>query len=273
MSDVLISMMAYPFIVRATIVGLLVSVCASLLGTSLVLKRYSMIGDGLSHVGFMALSLSFALHTKPLTLAIPVCVLAAFLLLQINENSKIQGDAATALLCSISLAIGVMTVSLTTGMNTDVCNYMFGSILAMRKSDVILSIVLCSIVIVLFVVYYNRIFAITFDEAFASSNGVNTKRYKMILALLTSITVVLGMRMMGTLLISSLIVFPSLTAMQVTSTFKQTIIVSVLLSVVSFSIGLVFSYIKPVPTGACIVLVDTIIFLLFMLFARIKQKV
>ncbi len=271
MSDVFLSMMAYPFLVRAAIVGILVSICASLLGLSLVLKRYSMIGDGLSHVGFMSLSLSFALGTQPLALAIPVCVIAAFFLLQINENSKVQGDAATALLCSISLAIGVMSVSLTTGMNTDVCNFMFGSILAMRKSDVVLSVVLCVCVMALFVVYYNKIFAITFDEEFASSNGVNVRRYKMILALLTSITVVLGMRMMGTLLISSLIVFPSLTAMQVTRTFKSTIVVSVLVSVFAFVCGLVISYLKPVPTGACIVLVDTVLFVVFLVVGKMRK--
>ena len=132
--------------IRALIVGIMVSLCSSLLGTSLVLKRYSMIGDGLSHVGFAALAIAYAMHMAPLTLAIPVCVLAAFFLLQLEDNARIKGDSATALLCSGSLAIGVMTVSLTTGMNTDVCNYMFGSILAMSKYDVYLSVILLSLI-------------------------------------------------------------------------------------------------------------------------------
>ena len=146
-----IEMISYPFMVRAFIVGILVSLCASLLGTSLVLKRYSMIGDGLSHVGFAALAIAYAFHQKPLTIAIPACIVAAFLLLQIKDSSRVKGDSATALLCSGSLAIGVMTISLTTGMNTDVCNYMFGSILAMTSDDVYLSVGLSLFVMVLFV--------------------------------------------------------------------------------------------------------------------------
>ena len=142
----LLQMLSYPFMIRALIVGIMVSLCSSLLGTSLVLKRYSMIGDGLSHVGFAALAIAYAMHMAPLTLAIPVCVLAAFFLLQLEDNARIKGDSATALLCSGSLAIGVMTVSLTTGMNTDVCNYMFGSILAMSKYDVYLSVILLSLI-------------------------------------------------------------------------------------------------------------------------------
>ena len=163
MLSILIKMMSYPFLVRALIVGILVSLCASLLGASLVLKRYSMIGDGLSHVGFAALAVAYAMNLAPLSVSIPVCVISAFFLLQIKESSRIKGDAATALLCSGALAIGVMTISLTTGMNTDVCNYMFGSILAMSQSDVVLSVVLSIAVLVLYILFYNRIFAVTFD--------------------------------------------------------------------------------------------------------------
>lgn len=263
-------MLSYPFLVRALIVGVLVSVCAALLGTSLVLKRYSMIGDGLSHVGFAALAIATALNAAPLAVAIPVCVLAAFLLLRMRDSSRIKGDAATALLCSGALAVGVMTISLTTGMNTDVCNYMFGSILAMSKSDVTLSVWLCGAVLVLYVLFYHKIFAVTFDEAFSSATGVRTGLYNMLLAMLTAVTVVLGMRMMGTLLISSLIVFPSLTAMRVCRRFSSTILVSGVLSVVSFLAGLSISYLASVPTGACIVVVDMVLFALFSGAARLK---
>lgn len=263
--------MSYPFLVRAFIVGVLVSLCAALLGTSLVLKRYSMIGDGLSHVGFAALAVAYPFGFSPLYIAIPVCVAAAFFLLQLKDSSKIKGDAATALMCSGALAVGVMVISLTTGMNTDVCNYMFGSILAMSSSDLYISIVLSIAVLVLYVLFFNRIFAVTFDETFAGATGTNVRLYNMILATLTAVTVVLGMRMMGTLLISSLIIFPSLTAMRVTRKFKTTVILSAFLAVFCFLAGLVFSYLHAVPTGACIVVTNIILFIAFYVAEKIKE--
>jgi len=272
MLNTLSQMLSYPFLVRALIVGCLVSLCASLLGTSLVLKRYSMIGDGLSHVGFAALAVAYALHAAPLSIAIPVCITAAFLLLQIKDSSKIKGDAATALMCSGALAVGVMTVSQTTGMNTDVCNYMFGSILAMSKSDVKLSVWLSATVLVLYVLFYHRIFAVTFDETFSSATGTRTKLYNMIIALLTAVTVVLGMRMMGTLLISSLIVFPSLTAMRICRQFRTTILVSGCLSLACFLAGITISYLHSVPTGACIVVVDILAFSLFSGVEKVRER-
>ena len=204
----LLKMLSYPFMQRALVVGILVSLCAALLGVSLVLKRYSMIGDGLSHVGFGSLAIATALGFAPLAFTIPVVVLAAFLLLRMNESSKIKGDAAIGLISSSALAIGVITVSWSSGMNTDVNNYMFGSILAMSDEDVVLSVVLSIVVLILFVLYYNRIFAVTFDETFAKATGVRAEFYNMLLAFLTAITTVLGMRMMGALLISSLLIFP-----------------------------------------------------------------
>ena len=259
MMDIFIEMISYPFMVRAIIVGCLVSLCASLLGTSLVLKRYSMIGDGLSHVGFAAL-----------TISIPACIAAAFFLLQLKDSAKIKGDSATALLCSGALAIGVMTISLSTGMNTDVCNYMFGSILAMSADDVRLSVILGISVVLLFILFYNRIFAVTFDEPFASATGTRTRLYNMIIAFLTAITIVLGMRMMGALLISSLIVFPSLTAMQLCRQFKTTIILSSVFSVATFMAGLTISYMGSIPTGASIVVTDIV--LLFIAAGIRKMK-
>ena len=167
-----IQMLSFPFMVRAFIVGILVALCAALLGVSLVLKRYAMIGDGLSHVGFAALALATALDLDPLRVSIPATVLIAFLLLRLNESAKIKGDAAIALISTGSLAIGVLIISASTGMTTDVCNYMFGTILAMSKSDVTFSIVLSVSVLILYVVFYNRIFLITFDEAFARTTGL-----------------------------------------------------------------------------------------------------
>ena len=265
-------MLSYPFLLNALVVGILVSLCASLLGVSLVLKRYSMIGDGLSHVGFAALAVAYAMNVAPLTVSIPVCVVTAFLLLRMKENSKLKGDAATALLCSGALAIGVMTISLTTGMNTDVCNYMFGSILSMSKSDVKLSIILSIVVLILYVIFYNKIFAVTFDETFAKATRTRSDFYNMLMALLTAITVVLGMRMMGTLLISSLIIFPALSSMRICKKFRSVIICSAMLSVVCFVAGIYFSYMYSTPTGASIVIADIIMFLLFAFIEKIKGR-
>jgi len=263
MLNILSEMLSYTFLVRAVVVGLLVSLCASLLGVSLVLKRYSMIGDGLSHVGFGALAIATAMNLAPLTVSIPVVVLAAFLLLRISENSKIKGDAAIALISTSALAIGVIVISVTTGMNTDVCNYMFGSILAMSHADVQLSVALSAVVILLFVLFYNKIFAVTFDETFSRAVGTRAGVYNMLLAILTAITIVLGMRMMGAMLISALIIFPALTSMRICKRFKTVVICSAVVSVTCFFIGVVLSYWYSLPTGASVVAVNIIAFLLF----------
>ncbi|MDR2404618.1 MAG: metal ABC transporter permease [Spirochaetaceae bacterium] len=262
MIALLLEMFSYTFLVRAVIVGLLVSLCASLLGVSLVLKRYSMIGDGLSHVGFGTLAIATAMNAAPLTVSIPLVVAAAFLLLRISENSRIKGDAAIALISSGSLAVGVMVISLTTGMNTDVCNYLFGSILAMSKGDVTLSLILSAMVLTLFILFYNKIFAVTFDESFARATGVHTGIYNMLIAILTAITIVLGMRMMGAMLISSLIIFPALSAMRICKRFKTVTISAALVSVFCFFTGVVLSYLFAIPTGASVVIINILVFFL-----------
>jgi len=263
MLDLLKEMFSYPFMVRAILVGTIVALCSSLLGVSLVLKRYSMIGDGLSHV-------ATALNMAPLTISIPIVVLAAFLLLRINESSRIKGDAAIALISTGALAIGVMVISLTTGMNTDVCNYLFGSILSMSQSDVNLSVVLSVIVLVLFILFYNRIFSVTFDESFAKATGTNAGLYNTLIALLTALMIVLGMRMMGALLITSLIVFPALTSMRLCKKFKAVIINSAIISVICLWAGLTFSYVYATPTGASIVLCNIIVFFLYWVIQTVK---
>ena len=197
-----------------------------------------MIGDGLSHVGFGALAVAAALNVAPLAVAIPVVILAAVLLLRIKGNSRIKGDAAIALISTSSLAVGVMVISMTTGMNTDVYNYMFGSILAMSSGDVWLSVILAAVVLLLFLLFYNKIFAITFDETFALATGVRAEFYNTMTAVLTAVTIVLGMRRMGALLISSLIIFPALTSMRVCRTFKSVIFHSAVISVVGLIIGI-----------------------------------
>ncbi|MDR1957101.1 MAG: metal ABC transporter permease [Treponema sp.] len=261
--QVLSEMFSYTFLVRAVLVGFLVSLCASLLGVSLVLKRYSMIGDGLSHVGFGALAIATAANLAPLTVSIPIVVMAAFLLLRLSENARIKGDSAIALISTGALAIGVVVISMTTGMNTDVCNYLFGSILAMSKSDVYLSILLSVVVLSLFILCYHKIFAVTFDETFAKATGTKTGLYNMLIAFLTAVTIVLGMRMMGALLISALIIFPALTSMRVCKRFKTVTLCSALVSVVCFLVGVVISYSYATPTGASVVMVNIAAFLVF----------
>ncbi|GHU12707.1 hypothetical protein FACS1894161_1510 [Spirochaetia bacterium] len=271
-TDTIISMFSFAFIVRAVIVGFFVSLCASLLGVSLVLKRYSMIGDGLSHVGFGSLAVATALNLAPLAVSIPLVVAAAFLLLRLSENSKIKGDAAVALFSTGALAIGVMVISMTTGMNTDVCNYLFGSILAMSKLDVRLSIALSAVVIVMFVFFYNKIFAVTFDETFARASGVRAGLYNTIIAVLTAVTIVLGMRMMGALLISSLIIFPALSSMRLFKSFRSVIVSSAIISVCCFFAGIVISYVFATPTGASVVLFNMAVFAAFALISALRSK-
>lgn len=272
MIQLLTEMFSYTFMTRAILVGLLVSLCASLLGVSLVLKRYSMIGDGLSHVGFGALAVAASLNLAPMQVAIPVVIAAAFLLLRVSERSKIKGDAAIALIATSSLAVGVVIVSMTTGMNMDVFNYMFGSILAMSNSDVMLSLILSLVVLALFIIFYNRIFAVTFDETFARATGIRVGRYNMILAFLTAITVVLGMRMMGALLISSLIIFPALSAMRICTCFRSVTLWAAILSVLCFCIGIVASYLYATPSGASVVITNILAFLFCSLIGRIKKR-
>ncbi|MDR0381675.1 MAG: metal ABC transporter permease [Oscillospiraceae bacterium] len=273
MIEILREMFSYPFLTRAVVVGLLVSLCAALLGVSLVLKRYSMIGDGLSHVGFGTLAIATALNMAPLTVSIPIVVLAAFLLLRISENSKIKGDAAIALIATGSMAVGVVIISMTTGMNTDVCNYMFGSILALRHDDVTLSVVLAAVVLTLFVLFYNKLFAVTFDETFARATGIKAGLYNMLIAFLTAVTIVLGMRMMGALLISSLIIFPALTSMRVCKRFRSVTICAACVSLLGFSLGVVGSYLYNTPTGASVVLVNIAAFLLFWAAGTLRGRV
>ena len=270
--NVLSEMLSYPFMVRALFGGMLVSLCASLLGVSLVLKRYSMIGDGLSHVSFGALSIALAMGWSPLKVSIPVVVLAAFFLLRITENSRIKSDAAIAMISASSLAIGIIVTSLTTGMTTDVSSYMFGSILAMTKEDVALSAVLCIIVLGLFVLCYNQVFAVTFDENFAKATGVNVGAYNMLISVLTAVTIVLGMRMMGAMLISSLVIFPCLTSMRVFKSFTSVVISSGILSLLCFLLGMMASYQFSTPAGASVVVVNLIAFGLFSMWQVLGRK-
>ncbi len=270
MIDSIIQMFSYSFMVRAFITGLFISACASIIGVSLVLKHYSMMGDGLSHVGFGTLAIAVVLNQSPLYLSLPVVMLCAFLLLSLSKRSKVQADAAIALISTSALAMGVMLLSLTTGMNTDVCNYLFGSILGMKISDMYLTIFLCSIIIVLYILFYPKIFAITFDETFAKASGLKVKYYNLSLALMSAVIITLGMRMMGALLISNLIVIPALTAMRVCRSFKNVVLYSLAISLFCFASGLYVSYEYSTPTGASIVLINVALFLIHVVIERTR---
>ena len=268
----LMQMFSYPFMQRALIAGVLVSLCAALLGVSLVLKRYSMIGDGLSHVSFGALAIAVALGMTPLYFSIPVVVLAAFFLLRMASHPRWNSDAAIAVMSASSLAIGIIVISRTTGMTTDVDNYMFGSVLAMTREDVALSAVLCIAVLVLFILFYHKLFAVTFDENFSRATGMKVERYNTLLAVLTALTIVLGMRMMGAMLISSLIIFPALTAMRLFKSFRGVVVCSAVTSVACFCAGLTASFVLSTPVGASVVAANLGLFLLSCLAAALRRR-
>ena len=268
----LLEMFTYPFIVRAFVVGILVSLCAALLGVPLVLKRYSMIGDGLSHVSFGALAVALACGWAPLPVSIPVVILAAVLLLRMTENSPMGADAAVAVTSASALAIGVIVTSLTTGMTADVDSYMFGSILAMDRSDVALSVAVSVAVLALFVLFYHTLFAITFDESFSRATGVKVGLYNTLLSVLTALTIVLGMRLMGAMLISSLVIFPALSAMRVRKSFRGVVLWAGVMSVASFCVGLTVSYLAGTPVGATVVAVNLAVFLACALAARLTRR-
>ncbi|MDR2752833.1 MAG: metal ABC transporter permease [Oscillospiraceae bacterium] len=278
----LVDMFSLQLVIRALVVGTLVALCAALLGVTLVLKRYSMIGDGLSHVGFGTLALAMGLSmvtplntviTTPLMVSIPLVLITAFFLLRISENSKIKGDAAIALISSSALAIGVVIIKKTVGMSADVCNYMFGAIMAMQASDVWWSVGVAAAVLALFVLFYHSIFAVTFDETFARATGTKAGFYNMLIALLTALTVVIGMRLMGAMLISSLIIFPALTAMRLCRSFRSVTVCAAVLSVVCFFVGIFTSYAWDTPAGASVVLVNLLGFLLFTTIAALRSAI
>jgi len=261
--DMIAEMMSFTFMVRAMVVGLLVSLCAALLGVNLVLKRYAMIGTGLSHVGFAVMAIAGVVEIAPLSVALPIVVGAAFLLLRLNENSKIKGDSAVALVSTSSLAIGVIVVSLTTGLTLHICNVMFGSIFAMTQADMYFSIALSVAVLGMFILFYKQLFAVTYDENFAKATGTNVELYKSMLAILTAVTVVVGMRMMGALLIASLTLFPAISAMRVCKRFLTVVITAAVVGVVCFFVGMVFSFWYDLPPGSSVVAVNLAAFLLF----------
>ena len=266
MIEKLILYFQFPFVRYALIVGILVSLCASLLGVILVLKRFSYIGDGLSHVAFGAMAVAAVLKlSNEMLIMLPVTVICAILLLRKGQNTKIKGDAAIAMLSVGALAFGYLLMnvfSTSSNISGDVCSTLFGStsILTLTKKEVWLSLVLSSAVIAIFIFFYNRIFAVTFDEDFAMSSGLNSERLNLLIAVITAVIIVLAMNLVGSLLISALIIFPALSAMRLFKNFKSVIISSALLSVVCALLGILVSILAGTPVGSTIVAADVLCF-------------
>lgn len=268
----MIEFFSYAFIQRAFVVGILVSLCSSLLGVSLVLRRYSMIGDGLSHVGFGALALASVLSLPPMAVTIPVVVVAAILLLRLDGHGRMGGEGAVALLAASSLAIGVVLISYVKGTNTDINNFLFGSLLAVGRLDMVLSIVVSLFVLASYICLYPRLYALTFDSTFAQASGLKVERYTMLLSILSALTIVLGMRMLGSLLVSALVIFPCLTAMRIARSYKAVTLVSAVQSVVCFVLGFTMSCLAGTPVGASIVVVNLLAFLVFWILGAMRDR-
>lgn len=265
--DKLVFYFQYPFVRYAMIVGILISLCSSLLGVTLVLKRFSFIGDGLSHVAFGAMAVASVLNfTNNMLFILPVTIICAILLLRTGQNTKIKGDAAIAMISVGALAIGYLLMNIfATGPNLsgDVCSTLFGStsILTLKLEDVQLCVVLSIVVIVLFILFYNKIFCVTFDETFAKATGIKAERYNLLIAVITAVIIVLAMNLVGSLLISALVIFPALSAMRIFKTFLSVTVCSVILSVLCAVTGMLLSILVGTPVGSTIVAMDIVAFL------------
>ncbi len=270
MREIISLITTYDFIWRAFLAGIMITLCASLLGVTLVLKRLSMIGDGLSHISFGAISVATVLGIAPLKLALPVAALCAVVLFNLS-GKKLKGDSGIAIISTGALSVGIIMISYY-GSGTDMNNYLVGSLYSVTKSDLHLTVSLCIAVILCFVILYNRIFAVTFDEDFARATGGSVSFVSAVLAVLTAITVVMGMRIMGALLISALIVFPALSAMRVFRSFMGVTLCSGIISIISFLLGFLLTLVlDSVPTGACIAAVNLIIFIVMSLVSMAKK--
>ncbi len=274
--NTLISYFSYPFVRYALIVGVLIALCSSLLGVILVLKRFSYIGDGLSHVAFGAMAIAAVVGlTDRMILTLPITIVCAILLLWTGQNTKIKGDAAIAMISVGALAVGYLLMNLfptSSNISGDVCTTLFGSmkILTLTKSEVILSIVLSVVVVILFVAFYNRFFAVTFDESFAKAVGTKTNLLNLLIATIIAVIIVLAMNLVGSLLVSALVIFPALSAMRVFKSFRSVTICAAVISVVCALIGIIVSILMDTPVGSTIVITDIAAFLVCTIIGKIK---
>jgi len=278
MIDKIIYYLQYPFVQYALVVGVLVAMCSSLFGATLVLKRMSFIGDGLSHVAFGAVAIATVLKiTNNTAIVLPVTIVFAVLLLRIGQNAKIKGDALIAMLSVGSLAVGYLLMnvfSTSSNLAGDVCVTLFGSasVLTLTKQDLILSIILSVVVITTFVLTYNRIFSVTFDEMFAKATGIRAELYNLLIAVIVAIIIVLAMNLVGSLLISALVIFPALSSMRLFKSYRSVIISSVVVSVLCAAIGILLSIIITAPVGATVVAVNIVSFIICSITGKILAK-
>ncbi|MDF2699463.1 MAG: hypothetical protein K0Q49_1019 [Haloplasmataceae bacterium] len=261
----------FPFIRRAILVGSLVAFSSAFLGTFLVLKKYSMIGDGLAHVSFASVAISLVLGFAPLALSIPLVAIASILIIKLTEKAEIHGDAAIGLISSFSVALGILIPSLSKGLNIDINDYLIGSILSVTDLDVKLSLGISIFVLFIIIFFYHTFFSITFDEEFAKVSGINTRFINYVLSVLTAVTITIGISIIGTLLISSLIIFPTVSSLQISKGFKQTIIISAIISLSSVFLGIFSSYVFDIPPGPAIVMMNSIVFIILYINKKLKK--
>lgn len=269
----------YPFVRYALIVGVLIALCSSLLGVTLVLKRFSFIGDGLSHVAFGAMSVAAVLQlTNEMMLILPVTVISAVMLLRTGQNVRIKGDAAIAMISVGALAFGYLIMNIfstSSNLTGDVCSTLFGStsILTLTPGEVWLCAVLSIAVVLIFIIFYNKIFAVTFDEEFAKATGTRAEAYNLLVAVVIAVVIVLAMNLVGSLLISALVIFPALSAMRLFDNFKAVTICSAILSVICTFFGMIVSILGGTPVGSTIVAVDVAVFLICYISGRVKRGI
>jgi len=279
MIDKLVMYMQFPFVRYALIVGVLIALCSSLLGVTLVLKRFSFIGDGLSHVAFGAMSVSAVLGlTNDMMIVLPVTVLSAVLLLRTGRNAKIKGDAMIAMISVGALAFGYLLMNIfstSSNLTGDVCSTLFGStsILTLTQAEVWICVALSVAVVIIFVLFYNRIFAVTFDEDFARTAGTNADLYNLLIAVVIAVNIVLAMNLVGSLLISALVIFPALSAMRLFKSFKSVTVSSAVLSVVCALTGLIVSILAGTPVGSTIVAADVVMFGICFLIGSVRGRI
>lgn len=278
MLNTLITYLQYPFVGYALVVGVLIALCTSLLGVTLVLKRFSYVSDGLSHVAFGAMAIAFVLKiTNYMLFSLPLTIICAVVLLNLGQNTKLKGDAAIAMLSVSAMALGylVMNVfSTAPNVSGDVCSTLFGStsILTLTKGDVWISIVLSLIVVSFFLLFYNKLFALTFDEDFAKATGINVERYNLFLAIIIAVIIVLAMSLVGSLLISALVIFPALSAMRLFKSFRKVTICSVVLSIICAFLGMAVSIVGGTPVGATIVLANMVAYLVAVAIEYVSEN-
>lgn len=259
----------YSFMQKALICGILIAISSSMLGVFLVLRKFSLISDGLSHVSFATVAIALVCGLSPTLVSIPLVILASLLITKLTEKTNLYGDSAIGLVSGFSLAIGVTIISIGKGFNVDIYSYLFGSILAISNTEVILSLILTVIVIVVISIFYNDLFIMSFDSEYAKITKINIKAVNLFFVIIQSITIVIGIKVVGAMLISSLIIFPTITSLQVAKRFKNMLIFSIIISVFSVTAGIFISFILNTPTGSTIVITNTIIFLIILLINKI----